>query len=142
MLSKNKDSTGRAAQDALNSTRAAIIAEKKVRIATTTGSDVTHQFAAKQMGDYVTEGGRNSVEAIIGVARRESDLNREAQGDHLGDHPGAKPAILVTEDRAMRLKAATVGVAAVSTSMIKKFLIAPRRKSDPEEKSGLNWTEK
>jgi hypothetical protein len=88
------------------------------------------------MGDYVTEGGRNSVEVIIGVARRESDLNREARGNRSGDHPGAKPAVLVTEDRAMRLKAATVGVAAVATSMIKKVLIAPRRRSDLEEKPG------
>ena len=136
MLSKNKDLTGIAAQNALDSTRAAIIEEKKVRITTTTGSDITHQFMAKQMGDYLTEGGRNSVEVIIGVARRESDLNREAQGNRSGDHPGAKPAVLVTEDRAMRLKAATVGVAAVATSMIKKVLIAPRRKSDPEEKPG------
>ena len=136
MLSRNKDSIGIAAQDALNSTRAAIIEEKKVRIATTTGSDITHQFVTKQMGDYVTEGGRNSVEVIIGVARRESDLNREARGNRSGDHPGAKPAVLVTEDRAMRLKAATVGVAAIATSMIKKVLIAPRRKSDLEEKPG------
>ena len=75
MLSRNKDSIGIAAQDALNSTRAAIIEKKKVRIATTTGSDITHQFVTKQMGDYVTEGGRNSVEVIIGVARSKSDLN-------------------------------------------------------------------
>lgn len=60
------------------------------------------------MGDYMTEGGRNSVEVIIGVARRESDLNRE---NCSGGHPGAAPAVLVTEDRAMRLKAATVRVA-------------------------------
>ena len=78
MLLKNKDLIGIAAQDALNNTRAAIIEEKKVRIATTTGSDVTYQFVAKQMGDYVTEGGKNSVKVIIGVACRESDLNQEA----------------------------------------------------------------
>ena len=107
-----------------------------MRIATTTGSDITHQFVTKQMGDYVTEGGRNSVEVIVGVARIESDLNREARRNRSGVHSGAKPAVLVTEDRAMRLKAATAGVAAVATSMIKKVLIAPRRKSDPEEKPG------
>ena len=49
--------------------------EKKVRIATTIGSDITHQFIAKQMGDYVTKRGRNSVKVIIRVAYRESNLN-------------------------------------------------------------------
>ena len=33
---------------------------------------------AKQIGDYITEGGRNLVKDIIKVARRESNLNREA----------------------------------------------------------------
>ena len=42
MLSKNKDLIGRAIQDTLNSTRAAIIKGKKVRIATTIGSDITY----------------------------------------------------------------------------------------------------
>ena len=42
----------------------------------------------------------------------------------------------------MRLKAVMVGVAAVAMSMIKKVLIAPRRKSDLEEKLGPNRTEK
>ena len=52
-------------------------------------------FTAEQMGDYVTEGGKNSVEVIIGVARRESDLNRETRENRSGDHPGAKPAVLI-----------------------------------------------
>jgi len=47
MLLKNKDLIGIAVQDAFNSTRTAIIEEKKVRIATTIGSDVTYQFVAK-----------------------------------------------------------------------------------------------
>ncbi|XTI90772.1 hypothetical protein V2W45_1205345, partial [Cenococcum geophilum] len=107
--------------DALNSTKAAIIEEKKVRIATATGSDITYQFITRQIGNYISEGGRDSVKVIIGVARRE-----KAQGNRLGDHPGAKPAVFITEDRAIKLKAATIGVAAVTTSIIKKVLIALR----------------
>jgi len=42
MLLKNKDLTGIAAQDTLNSTRAAIIEEKKVQIVTTTGSNIIY----------------------------------------------------------------------------------------------------
>jgi len=64
------------------------------------------------------------------VARRESDLNWEAQGNRLGDYLGVKPAVLVTKDRSIRLKAATVGVAAITTSIIKKVLIVLRRKSN------------
>ena len=113
-----------------------------MRITTTTSSNVAHQFVAKQIGDYVTEGGRNSVEVIVGVARIESDLNREARRNRSGVHSGAKPAVLVTEDRTMRLKAATVGVAAVATPIIKKVLIVLRRKSDLEGKPGPKRTEK
>ena len=41
MLSRNENSTGIAAQNTLNSTKAAIINRKKVQIATIIGSDVT-----------------------------------------------------------------------------------------------------
>jgi len=49
--------------------------EKKVRIATATDSDITQRFMDRRMGDYVTEGGGNSVKVIIKVAYRESILN-------------------------------------------------------------------
>jgi hypothetical protein len=45
----------------------------------------------------------------------------------LGDYLGAKPAVLITKDRAIRLKLPTVGVAAVTMSIIKKVLNALRR---------------
>ena len=82
------------------------------------------------MGDYITEKKRNSVKVIIGVAYRESNFNQKAQGNHSGDHLGVKPAVFVTKNRAMRLKATIVKVAAIAMSMIKKVLITPRRKSD------------
>ena len=85
------------------------------------------------MGDYIIKGGRNLVKVIIGVAYRESDLNQK--GNCLGDHLGAKPTVLITKDKVIRLKAATVGVTTVATSMIKKVLIALRRKSDFEKSS-------
>jgi len=75
MLSRNEDLIGIAAQDTLNSTRAAIIEGKKVRIATTLYSNATYQFITKQIGDYIIEEGRNSVKVIIRVACRERNLN-------------------------------------------------------------------
>ncbi|XTI95101.1 hypothetical protein V2W45_1254364, partial [Cenococcum geophilum] len=47
---------------------------------------------------------------------------------------GAKPAVLITKDRAIRLKATTIGVATIAIFIIKKVLIALRRKSNSEEK--------
>jgi len=90
---------------------------------------------AKQIGDYIIKEGKNLIKVIIGVAHRESDLNWEAQRNHLGDYPGAKPAILVTKDKSIKLKAATVGVATIATSIIKKVLIILRRKSNLEGSS-------
>ena len=46
-----------------------------MRIATTISSDVAYQFVAKQIGDYVIEGGRNSVKVIVRVAYIESNPN-------------------------------------------------------------------
>jgi len=43
------------------------------------------------------------------------------------DYPGAKPAILIVKDRAIRYKAAIVGVIAIITSIIKQVLTTPRR---------------
>jgi len=75
MLLRNNDSAGINIQDILRSTRAAIIDKKKVRIATIIGNNITYQFMAKQIGNYVTKGGRNLVKVIIRVARSKSDLN-------------------------------------------------------------------
>ena len=58
----------------------------------------------------------------------------------MGDYLGAKPAILITKDRAIKLKATTVGVAAIAMSIIKKVLIILRRKSDLKEKLGAHYT--
>jgi len=62
---------------------------------------------------------------------------REARGNRLGDYLGVKPTVLVTQDRAIRLEAAIVGVAAVAASIIKKVLIVLRRKSNFKEKHFL-----
>jgi len=43
------------------------------------------------------------------------------------DYPGAKPAVFIAEDRAIKHKAAIVGVTAVVTSVIRQVLTALRR---------------
>jgi len=43
------------------------------------------------------------------------------------DHLGAKPAILVVKNRAIRHKAAIMGVTAIATSIIRQVLTAPKR---------------
>ena len=88
-----------------------------MRIATTIGSDITGQFIAIQIGDYIIEGRRNLVKVIIKITCRKN--NREALESHLEDYLGVKPAVLVTDNRVIRLKAAKVGVTAITTSIIK-----------------------
>jgi len=43
------------------------------------------------------------------------------------DYLGAKPAVLITKNRAIRHKAAIVGVTAVVTSVIRQVLTALKR---------------
>ena len=43
------------------------------------------------------------------------------------DYPGAKPAVFIIKDKAIRHKAAIVGVTTVATSVIKQVLTVPRR---------------
>ena len=43
------------------------------------------------------------------------------------DHPGAKPAIFIAKDKAIRYKAAIVGVTTIVTSVIRQVLTALRR---------------
>ena len=96
-----------------------------MRIATTTGSDVTGQFVAIQIGDYIIKGRRNLVKVIIRVAYREN--NQEVPKSYLEDYLKAKPTVLITDNRVIRLEAVKVGVTTVMTSIIKQVLIAQRR---------------
>jgi len=43
------------------------------------------------------------------------------------DHLGVKPAVFIAKDRAIKHKAAIVGVTAVATFIIKQVLTTPRR---------------
>ena len=82
---------------------------------------------AKQINNYITEGGRDLVKVIIGVAIgvicRESHFNWKAWGGYLG----AKPIVFITEDRTIRSKAAIVGVAVPTIFIIKQVLNALKR---------------
>jgi len=135
LLSRQTGPDSAHAQDALQTVRKAILENKNVRIATEKGNDVTDLFISEKMGSDDPEDLRRSEDSIISIVRRESDLNRQFSGKQMGNHSEARPAVLVTEDKAMRIKAATAGVAAIATSMIKKVLIAPRKKLEPETQS-------
>lgn len=74
-----------------------------------------------------TDQGKDHEDIILQVARSQSDLNRRADKD-------AKPAIIITDDRMLRLKAKAQGIAAVATSFVSSILSAPRRLSHPGER--------
>jgi hypothetical protein len=131
-LSRQAVPDGMLARDALQSVRTAILDDKTVRIATDSGDDVTQEFLSENMSGDEQENVRRSEESIIGVARRQSDLNRQPSGSQQSNSE-ARPAVLVTEDKAMRMKAATAGVAAIATSMMKKLLVPSRKALEPDQ---------
>ncbi|KAI9779925.1 MAG: hypothetical protein M1839_007081 [Geoglossum umbratile] len=138
-LSRNLNSVGRDAARALDAIKSAIEEKKDVAIVTSKGNVVTNQglFYKEQLENYETEGRRTLDDIIIDVTKQQAQLTRarrpsvEASLEHpITDE--AKSAVLVTEDRAMRLKASAYGVASVAASMVRR-VIAPHRKRDSDK---------
>jgi hypothetical protein len=109
------------ARDALQSVLTAILDDKTVRIES---EEVLSENISGAEQDY--------VKSIIGVARGQSDLNWKHSGSQLSNSE-ARPAVLVTEDKAMRIMAAKAGVAAIATSMVKKLLVPSRKALEPDQ---------
>ncbi|KAK5256285.1 hypothetical protein LTR16_003603, partial [Cryomyces antarcticus] len=95
-------------------------------------------FYKERLSQDNTPGGPQNIDdVILRIARRESDLMRDEQRwperMNVGD---AKPAMLLTEDRNMRVKATAMGVAAMATSMLRSVLTASRISSPGRMSSG------
>jgi protein SMG6 len=140
-LSKNTTPVGREADGALRAIKSAIDLGRDITIVTSKGNNVTRQgnFFKEQIESYDGEGQRNLDEIIIQTTKQQAQLKRgihqSADGDARGGDGRAKPAVLVTEDRAMRVKASAYGVAAVAASMVRRVIVPPRKR-DSREDSG------
>jgi predicted ribonuclease YlaK len=140
-LSRNQNSIGQDATRALATIKSAIEDKKDIAIVTSKGNVVTNQglFYKEQLENYEAEGRRTLDDIIIDITRQQAELKRARRSslESSLEHPindEAKPAVLVTEDRAMRLKASAYGVAAVAASMVRR-VITPRRKRDSNKGS-------
>jgi hypothetical protein len=110
------------ANDALDAIRSAIKEHKNVQIVDTQGKDIDEQdVVLEQLGDdskMKIDG--NAEEIAIGITRQQTDrMLKEGGQNH---RTVAKPAVLLSEDRAMRHRARVAGVASVAASKIKQFL--------------------
>ena len=142
-LSRNPNPVGRDAARALDAIKSAIEEKKDVAIVTSKGSIVTNQglFYKEQLENYEVEGRRTLDDVIIDITKQQAELKRAKRSSLEASleppiNDKAKPAVLLTEDRAMRVKASAHGVAAVAASMVRR-VIAPRRKRDSEKDSNL-----
>ncbi|KAI9812741.1 MAG: hypothetical protein M1827_004497 [Pycnora praestabilis] len=126
-LSSNTGPVSGAAEKALSTVREAVAHGKKLRIVTARGSDITSQgFYKEQIASYESDGHKNLDDIIIQTTKSQGDRLRKAVCSTSGEpevtHEGARAAVLVTEDRALRVKAGAYGVAAVAASMIRRLL--------------------
>jgi len=121
--STHADALGAAAREALGSIKLAITEHQRVKIINARNRDVTRQsilhpqapfgqraIVEETSDDNEGQDSRDPGDIVIGVAKQQG---RESAG-------GKKVAVLLTDDRSVRKKAATRGVAAIAASVFKK----------------------
>ncbi|KAF2456476.1 hypothetical protein BDY21DRAFT_287627 [Lineolata rhizophorae] len=132
-LAKNKDQSGFAAEKAIETISLARNQRMNIRILTAKGNDITNQGFYKEQIEESERGTRRKLdEVIIDITRQQSDISNRstAMQNQRAMQEGAKPAVLVTEDQLMRVKAWADGVAAVDPSIVKD-VIFPAQGASP-----------
>ncbi|KAI9832773.1 MAG: hypothetical protein M1819_003993 [Sarea resinae] len=141
-LSDNEAAIGQAAEKALHAIESAIHEGKDITIVSSSGTNLTpgSTFKEQQIHHYPSEDHKKSLDEVIisttkqqeliGEERlRQSASNRlDSQADNIGS---TKMAVLVTEDRAMRLKASEYNVTAIAPLVVRGILepLLPKRES-------------
>lgn len=122
--STNDTDTGRAAQAALQAIRTSIHNTAPLTIVTSGGADITSSAILPQDQDGIFNSGLfpNIDNDIIDVIKHQelSAPQEIYQGSEL-NHDQAKSAVLVTDDRALQLKASASGVYSVSPSVFRSL---------------------
>jgi hypothetical protein len=119
------------AKQALKSVQEAVNKNKDVRIMNASGEDTTQTNLGKTSTPTEAD---DSEESIVQVARQASDLRMKGSPKAVSSQ--TRPAMILTEDRLMRVRAARDKVAAIAPSMFKKILTAgTRRRSSASETS-------
>lgn len=104
-----------------------VISERKdLKIITAKNSDLTKiGFFREKFDIGVDDDGMNIDDVIIRTTRNVADSRRESNADNKNKAAlqGAEPAVLLTEDVNMRVKANASGVPAISTTVLKRYLL-------------------
>ena len=103
-----------------------VISERKdLKIITAKNSDLTKLgFFREKLDRGVDDDGMNIDDVIIRTTRNVADSRRKSTTDNnKAALQGAEPAVMLTEDVNMRVKANASGVPAISTTVLKRYLL-------------------
>lgn len=123
-IAANDTDPGRSAQEALEAIRSSIKSTATISIITSEGADITKTAMLPEDQDETFDSAElmNIDNEIIDIIKHQEDS--KPQELYLGsgfDADEAKSAVLVTDDRAMHLKASAYGVYSVSPSVFRSL---------------------
>ncbi|KAG0126475.1 hypothetical protein HOY82DRAFT_491739 [Tuber indicum] len=122
-----------AAKAAMIAINEALTDKRDVKVVTAKGSNVTNiGFYKEQLDKPGDDEQRKIDDIIIETTKLQGEARRKAIPGDYGDY---EAAVLITEDRTMRVKANARGVTAISASALKKVLSPPAGSARPKRKS-------
>jgi rRNA-processing protein FCF1 len=132
-LTNSTGPVGDAAKAAMIAINEALTDERDVKVVTAKGSNVTKSgFYKEQLDKPGDDEQRKIDDVIIETTKLQGEARRQAIPGDYGDY---EAAVLITEDRNMRVKANARGVTAISASALKKVLSPPAGSARPERRS-------
>lgn len=127
-MTNNTGSVGDAAKAAIIAINDAVSEKRDVKVVTAKGNNVTNiGFYKEQLERHGEDELRNIDDIIIQTTKQQGVVRRQM----LGNAGEAEPAVLITEDVNMRVKANARGVTALAASVVKRSL-SPRGNVDQE----------
>lgn len=127
-LTNNAGNVGDAAKAAIIAINDAVSEKRDIKVVTAKGNNVTNiGFYKEQLERHGEEELRNIDDIIIQTTKQQGAVRRQA----LGSAGEAEPAVLITEDVNMRVKANARGVTALAASVVRRSL-SPRGSTEQE----------
>lgn len=127
-LTNNTGSVGDAAKAAIIAINDAVSEKRDVKVVTAKGNNVTNiGFYKEQLERHGEDELRNIDDIIIQTTKQQGVVRRQI----LGNAGEAEPAVLITEDVNMRVKANARGVTAIAASVVRRSL-SPRGNVDQD----------
>ncbi|PWW79037.1 hypothetical protein C7212DRAFT_167186 [Tuber magnatum] len=132
-LTNSTGSVGDDAKAAMIAIHEALTDKRDVKVVTAKGNNVTSiGFYKEQLEKSGDDEQRKIDDIIIETTKLQGEARRQAVPGDYGDY---EAAVLITEDRNMRVKANARGVTAIPTSALKKVLSPPAGSDRSKRKS-------